>query len=92
MSSFRTMDVRSEKDSRTYIAVGRRTNANMYHLEGATKHCLISQLDDKWLWYQRMYHINFDNLIRISSKNAVRDFPRLSKPGNNIYKECPIGN
>ncbi|XP_059068363.1 uncharacterized protein LOC131858901 [Cryptomeria japonica] len=40
-----------QKESEMIITAGRRTNGNMYQLKGATKHYLISQLDDDWLWH-----------------------------------------
>ena len=35
-----------------------------------------------------MGHINFDNLFRISKKEAVREMPKISKPTNTICESC----
>lgn len=40
-----------QKGSKIVIAVGKRSGGNMYLLEGATKHCLLSQINDSWLWH-----------------------------------------
>lgn len=37
-----------------------------------------------------MCHVNFDNIIKISSSQIVRDVPKLMKPTNTICKECQL--
>ena len=50
--------------------------------------CLITNIDDSWLWHRRFCHINFDNIVKVSTTLAVRDLPRIMKPTNMIFKEC----
>jgi hypothetical protein len=38
-----------------------------------------------------MGHIDFDNVVKLSKTQAVRDMPRISKPTNTIYKTCQHG-
>jgi len=38
-----------------------------------------------------MCHVNFDNIIKISNTQAVRDLPKLMKPTNSLCKECQLG-
>jgi hypothetical protein len=37
----------------------------------------MSQIDENWLWIRRMGHINFDNLVKVSNKEAVRGMSKL---------------
>lgn len=79
------------KGSKIVIAVEKRIGRNMYLLEGATKHYLLSWINDSWLWHRRICHNNFDNLVKISSSSAMRYLPRLTKLNNNICRECQFG-
>ena len=38
-----------------------------------------------------MGHINFDNLVKISKKEAVREIPKIAKPANATCKKCHHG-
>jgi len=38
-----------------------------------------------------MCHINFDNIVKISATQAMRDLPKLVKPTNSMCKECQLG-
>jgi hypothetical protein len=38
-----------------------------------------------------MGHINFDNLVKVSKKEAVREMSEISKPTNNLCKHCLQG-
>ena len=33
-----------------------------------------------------MGHINFDNLVRVSKKEAIREIPQITKPTNTLCK------
>lgn len=33
-------------------------------------------------------NINFDNIVKVSSTFVVKDFPKIVKPTNVVYKEC----
>jgi hypothetical protein len=35
--------------------------------------------------------MNFDNLVKINTKQAVRDMPKITKPSNTICKQCQHG-
>jgi hypothetical protein len=38
-----------------------------------------------------MGHINFDNLVKGSKREAVREIPEISKPTNILWKHCLQG-
>ena len=49
---------------------------------------LVAKVDNSWLWHKRFCHINFDNIVKVSSTFAIRDLPKIIKPTNVICKEC----
>lgn len=53
--------------------------------------CLIVKLDDAWLWYKRLCHVNFDNLVSTNKVKKVRGFPKLKRPDNAICTQCQLG-
>ena len=48
-------------------------------------------IDESCLWHRRMGHLNFDNLMKVSKKEVVRDFPKIVKPLNSVCKHCQHG-
>ena len=48
-------------------------------------------VDESWLWHRRLGHLEFDNLVKISKKEAVRDLPKIVKPLNSFCKRCQHG-
>ena len=54
------------------VATASRAPNNIYVLDEATKASLLAKEDESWLWHKRMGHINFDNLVRIRKKEAIR--------------------
>jgi hypothetical protein len=51
----------------------------------------MSQIDENWLWHRRMGHISFDNLIKVSKKEAMREMHKIIKPSNYICGHCQHG-
>ena len=47
----------------------------------------MSQIDECFLWYRRMGHLNFNSLAKISKKGVVRDLPKIIKPPNNVCRD-----
>ena len=48
-------------------------------------------VDEIWLWHKRMGHLNFDNIVKISKNEVVRDFPKIVKPLNSACRHCQHG-
>ena len=48
-------------------------------------------VDESWLWHGRLGHLNFDNLVKISKREAIRDLPKIVKPHNSVCKHCQHG-
>lgn len=86
-----------KKESGKIIARGFRTSGNLYNLSDSTSQgkstgmCLMSHIDENWLWHKRFGHVNFDNIVRISKHKNVRGLPLISKPTNTVCSECIKG-
>ena len=79
------------------IASCLRTSGNLYNLidsivqeTSLINTCLMSQVEEKWLWHKRSRHLSFNNLARISKNQKVRGLPQISKLVN-ICEECVKG-
>lgn len=82
-------EVRKEMTRKMSTVEGKTTYGNFYHLKYIQRtHCMIGQVDVNWLWHRRLDHLNFDNLVNVSTKGCVRHLPKLKKPKNYICKEC----
>ena len=74
------------------VATTARTPNNIYILDDIEKvRCCLGKEDESWLWHRRMGHIHFDNLVKISKKQAVREMPDITKPTNTMCKHCQHG-
>ena len=67
----------------------RNTN-NVYILENKNQGYL-SMVNESWLWHRRLRHLSLDNLAKISTKEAVRDLPKIVVPLNFVCKHCQHG-
>ena len=54
------------------VATTSRAPNDIYILDETPKGCFLVKEDEIRLWNKRMGHINFDNLVRISKKEAIR--------------------
>jgi hypothetical protein len=74
------------------IATATRTSSNIYVLsEIGNEKCCLGKEDESWLWHRRMGHIHFDNLVKFSKREAVREIPQITKPTNTLCKHCQQG-
>ena len=74
------------------VATTSTTLNNIYMLDEIKKEkCCLGREDESWLWHRRMRHIHFDNLVKVSKKQVVKDQPEIKKPLNNVYKQCQHG-
>lgn len=65
-----------------------RSRGNVFQLSPTEMIFLVAKMDNNWLWLIRFCHINFDNIVKVSSTFAVRDLPKITKPTNVVCKEC----
>ena len=74
------------------VGTAPRTSENVYILNKKMhEECHLNVMDESWLWHRRMGHINFDNLVKISNLEAVRNLPKITKPSNPICRHCQLG-
>ena len=46
----------------------------------------MSMIDESWILHRRMGHLNFDNIVKVSKKGAVRNLSKIIKPPNRVYR------
>jgi hypothetical protein len=74
------------------VATAARTSSNIYVLsEIRNEKCCLGKEDESWLWNRRMGHMHFDNLVKVSKREAVREMPQITKPTNTLCKHCQQG-
>jgi transposase InsO family protein len=74
------------------VATAVRTSSNIYVLsEIGNEKCCLGKEDESWLWHRRMGHMHFDNLVKVSKREAVREMPQITKPTNTLCKHCQQG-
>ena len=81
------------RDVKTKQLVGTatRTPNNIYILDDKDENCYLGNEDESWLWHKRLRHINFDNLIQLNKKEAIRDLPFINNLSISICKQCQHG-
>jgi hypothetical protein len=74
------------------VATAARTSSNIYVLRKiGNEKCCLGKEDESWLWHRRMGHMHFDNLVKVSKREAVREMPQITKPTNTLCKHCQQG-
>jgi hypothetical protein len=74
------------------VATATRTSSNIYVLsEIGNEKCCLGKEDESWLWHRRMGHMHFDNLVKVSKREAVREMPQITKPTNTLCKHFQQG-
>ena len=48
------------------IGSGTRSKGNVFQLNPTKMTCLVEKVDNSWLWHRIMFHINFDNIVKVS--------------------------
>jgi hypothetical protein len=81
-------EIRKE-GSRKLIATIVGTSRKIYVLsEIVNQKCCLGKEDEIWLWHRIMGHIHFDNLVKVSKREEVREMPQIMKPTNTLCKHC----
>ena len=63
----------------------------MLNVEHASFHelgCLVSNIDDSWLWHCRVEHINIHHLYHLVRKDLVIGLPKLKFQKNKLCEAC----
>jgi hypothetical protein len=84
-------EIRKE-GSRKLVATAAITSSNIYVLsETGNERCCLGKENESWLWHRRMGHIHFDNLVKVSKREVVREMPQITKPTKTLCKHCQQG-
>jgi hypothetical protein len=68
-------EIRNEGSGKL-VATAARTSSNIYVLsEIGYENCCLGKKDESWLGHRRMDHMHFDNLVKVSKREAVREMP-----------------
>jgi hypothetical protein len=74
------------------VGTAARTSSNIYVLsEIGNEKCCLGKEDESWLWNRRMGNKHFDNLVKVSKREAVREMPQIMKPTNTLCKHFQQG-
>jgi hypothetical protein len=74
------------------VTTAARTSSNIYVLsEIGNEKCCLGKEDESWLWHRRMGHMHFDNLVKVSKREAVKEMPQITKPTNTLCKHFQQG-
>jgi hypothetical protein len=69
-----------------------RTLSNIYVLsEIGNEKCCLGKEYESWLWHKIMGHFHFDNIVKVSKREAVREMLQIMKPTNTLCKHCQKG-
>jgi hypothetical protein len=73
------------------VGIATRTTNNIYILDEKKENCYLGNEDESWLWHKRLGHINFENMIQLNKKEAIRDLPVMKNLTSSICKQCQHG-
>ena len=81
-------EIRKE-GSRILVEKSIRNPNNIYILNEIGKEiCFLGKEDESWIWHRRMGHMRFNNIVKISRKEVVREILEISNLANIMCKHC----
>jgi len=82
----------SEAMSGEVVTIGKRIgNIYMLNIEHASFHelgCLVTKIDDSWLWHRRAAHINMHHCNHLDKRDLVIGIPKLKFEKNKLCEAC----
>ncbi|KAM5570153.1 hypothetical protein ABKV19_017253, partial [Rosa sericea] len=79
------------------IMGGKRSFDNCYHIQANEsvnmQECLSVRSTEETfeLWHRRLGHVNYQDLLKLSTKQCVRGLPALSGKTDKLCEECKVG-
>jgi hypothetical protein len=74
---------------------GERTSDNCYGIPGLSSDsqiiCNKVTIDESELWHQHLGHLNFTEMLKIASKEVVKDLPKMKDTEKGVCGPCQIG-
>ena len=46
------------------VGFGKQTKGDLFYLDLSESSCFIAQVEESQLWHKRLFHVNFDNLVK----------------------------
>jgi hypothetical protein len=81
-----------EEGSRKLVVIAPRSSSDVYILDiKEEEEFHMSQAYESCLWNRRMGHLRFDNLIKASKKEVVKEMTKVIKPSNHVCKHYQLG-
>jgi len=78
-----------------WLMGGDKTAENCYGLPGLTSDpkiiCNKATIDASELCHQRLGHLNFTDMLKIASKNIIKDLSKMEKNGKGVCGPCQLG-
>jgi transposase InsO family protein len=78
-----------------WLMGGERTSDNCYSIPGLSSDsqiiCNKATIDESELWHQCLGHLNFTDMLKIVSKEVVKDLPKMKDTGKGVCGPCQIG-
>jgi hypothetical protein len=77
-----------------WLMGGEKTIDNCYGLPVLSSDsqiiCNKATIDDSELWHQRLGHLNFTDMLKIASKEIVKDLPKMKETGKGVCGPCML--
>jgi hypothetical protein len=77
-------EIRKEISGKLMATIVRTPNNIYISNEIGKERCCLGKENESWIWHKRMGHVNFENLVKINKKEAVREIPKISNPTNTL--------
>jgi hypothetical protein len=84
-------EIRKEGSGKLVSTTERTSNNICVLSEIGNEKCCLGKEDESWLWHRKMGHMHFDNLVKVSKREAVKEMPQITKPTNTLCKHCKQG-
>jgi hypothetical protein len=72
-----------------------RTSDNCYGILGLSSDsqiiCNKATIDESEMWHQRLGHLNFTDILKIASKEVVKDLPKIKDTRKGVCGPCQLG-
>ena len=91
--NFLRTECRVYDTSGSCVLKGLRSSENCYVVNSPVSSiaCHTSKIDNVDLWHQRLGHINYKDLSRLSTKEYIRGVPKLPRIRDVVCGPCQIG-
>lgn len=76
---FEKRKVKIFNDEGNLIGPTMQIKGNLFYLDSTIQTCLFARIEYVWLSSKRLFHVNFENMMKISEKKRVITLPNLQR-------------